>query len=112
MGAEENKIAADIVKYCKTRHWPITRHHSTIPRVKLSNLVAPGWPDYIVVIPKISTVLLEVKTKEGKLSDDQAKRIAEIRANDGIVIVADSLGQFIWHVKALQEGNQGWRMKF
>jgi len=112
MGVEENKIAADIVKYCKTRHWPITRHHSTIPRVKLSNLVAPGWPDYIVVIPGIGVVLIEVKTPDGKLKDSQVERIAEIRPNDGIVIVADSLGQFIWHVKGLQESNQGWRMKF
>ena len=112
MGVEENRIAADIVQYCRTCHWPITRHHSTIPRIKLSNLVAPGWPDYIVVIPKIGNVLLEVKTKEGKLSDDQVKRIAEIRKNDGVVIVAESLGQFIWHVKSIQESGQSFRMKY
>ena len=112
MGVEENKIAADIVDYCKIRHWPITRHQSGTLHGGRVHLGKQGWPDWIVVIKDIGTVLLEVKTPDGNLKVAQVERISEIRANDGIVIVADSLGQFIWHVKALQEGNQGWRMKY
>ena len=44
------------------------------------------------------------------VTDRSPETISQLDRN--IVIVADSLGQFIWHVKALQEGNQGWRMKY
>jgi len=112
MGVEENRIAKQIIDYCRTRHWPITRHQSGTMQGGRMKLGAPGWPDYILVVKGIGTVLLETKAEGKELSDPQAERIAELRKAGAVVIVADSLGQFIFHVKGLTESNQGWRMKY
>ena len=104
MGHAENAVDAAIVQYCRLRGWPTTRHHA-IPyyRTQKTRDERKGWPDRIAVIPGLGAVFVECKAPGERPRQEQAKRIEEIRAADGIVVVADSAIQFADEVYKMQK---------
>ena len=62
--------------------------------------IAPGWPDFSVAIPNQMNrfTLIEFKTEAGKLSPDQKKCIASLRAASIAVHVCTDLATAQRHV--------------
>ncbi len=95
---DESKLHAEILDECNRRGW-LVFHGSMAHRTYRT----PGEPDFIVLADGGATILVEAKTRTGKLSTDQLGIMAWAKKLDHTIHVVRSLEQF----KQLLEHGRG-----
>ena len=64
----ESKLQGKIVKWAKEWGRPIQSNRQTRGA---RTLLTPGWPDITLILPGGRTLFIELKTKKGRMTDEQ-----------------------------------------
>lgn len=88
--SDESKLHAAILKECNRRGWiPI---HARMDR---PTTLANGTPDFLILADGGAVIIVEAKSKTGKLSTDQLGFMAMAKKLDHTIHVVRSLEQFL-----------------
>lgn len=87
--SEESKLHAAILEECERRGW-LVFHGSMAHRTYRT----PGEPDFIILADGGATILVEAKTRTGKLSTDQLGVMAMAKKLDHTIHVVRSMNDF------------------
>jgi hypothetical protein len=101
---KETSLSARIAEYLDGRGIYNDRLQCGNIETKRGNwvkLCKAGTPDRFCIIGG-QIIFIEVKTANGKLSEDQIKRHEELRANGAIVLVPFSFDQFFYDFAAIR----------
>lgn len=85
----ESKLHAEILEECNRRNW-IVFHGSMAHRTYRT----PGEPDFVILADGGATILVEAKTRKGKLSTEQLGVQAWAKKLEHTVHVVRSMADF------------------
>lgn len=87
---KESRLHSQIVEYCEQQNWPVFRGsmaHRTYRTL--------GEPDLTILMPGGRALLVECKSKTGKLSMDQRALAILAKKNEHTIYVVRSLEEFV-----------------
>lgn len=103
--AKESKLADEVLAHCRAQWppWKVLR-----ARTDKESTIAAGAHDLTVFAKWPLVVLVELKTRDGKLSAKQQEWAAELRLLGWRVAVARSMEQFLEAVESARNDFKGW----
>lgn len=91
---DESQLHSEIYDECRRRGW-IALHGSMSQRTHRT----AGEPDFVILADKRKTILVECKSRSGKLSLDQVSMQAHALKLGHEIHVVRTFGQFLEYVK-------------
>jgi hypothetical protein len=100
-------VIADLLKRWCSREWrythvPLGEHRQAVTAARLHRMgVKPGWPDFQFAGPDRQMFFLELKRRDGRISDAQAEMRAHLEGCGFGVLVTDSVDEAVRMLQAI-----------